>query len=150
MTIQQLVRPTHVIAYWEFISSGLQYLTERAYGTYDLEEQLKYLTWLVSNGGYICIVLEDDGTPIGFGVAESQYNLFSTGRTFEVKAVYYINKNQLIAQAMLGAFEQFCKKNGVNRLVITTKRNTGSTIRCFRHAEYGFKKPYLTFEKEIK
>jgi len=151
MTVERLTLPTQVLDLWPFFSEGFLQLETASREVYDSVQMQKLMCSLAADSkrGYVAVVFSDDATPICFGVAHDSTPLFSQTRTFEVRAVYHDARQPAATLSLAGHFENWCRENGVKRYSVSTRRNTGATIRCFRHARYGFSRPYLVFEKDL-
>lgn len=152
MTVERLIRPSQVLTLWAFFSEGLHFLENASREQFDEVQMQKLMCSLAADvaRGWVAAVFNDDGTPVAFGVAQDSSPLFNRTRTFEVRAVYHTPTSPMAVLSLAGAFETWCRENGVEKYSVSTRRNTGATIRCFRHARYGFNKPYLVFEKTIQ
>lgn len=151
MTVERLTRPSQVLELWKFFEDGLMQLENAAREHFDAVQMQKLMCALAADylHGYVAVVFCDEGDPICFGVAQESTLPFSHTRSFEVRAVYYVEGRQTAVLSLVGAFENWCRENSIVRYSVSTKRNTGAVIRCFRHARFGFNKPFLVFEKDI-
>lgn len=152
MTVERLLLPSQVLELWSFFDEGLLNLENAAREVFDAAQMQKLMCSLAADHtrGYVAVVYTDEGTPVCFGVAQESTPPFNTSRTFDVRAVYYEEGQQHATLSLIGNFELWCRENGISKYSVSTRRNTGATIRCFRHARYGFNKPFLVFEKEIQ
>lgn len=152
MTVERLVRPSQVLELWAFFEAGLSYLQNAAREQFDPHQMQKMLCAFAADdkGAWLGVVFSDEGDPICFGVAHESTLPFSQTRTFEVRAVYHRPDFHEATLVLAGAFESWCRDRGVAKYHLTTKRNTGAVIRCFRHEKFGFDKPFLVFEKAIR
>lgn len=150
MTFERLQLPSQVLEHWAFFSEGFAYLQAEAREHYDAVQMQKLLCHLSAQpAAFVGLVIRDDGTPICFGVGEENTPLFSQTRTATVRAVYHRPGLSNATLLLAGAFETWCREKGIKSYTVTTKRNTGAVIRCFRHRKFGFKRPFFVFEKDV-
>lgn len=151
MNIERISLPSRVLELWKFFNDGLLCLEVASREVLDAVQLQKQICTLAANpvGGYVAIVKRDDGVPVSFAVAQENTFLFAKDRSFEVRAVHYVDGYAPCVLSLMADFETWCRENRIAKYSVSTRRNTGATIRCFRHARYGFGKPYLVFEKTI-
>jgi hypothetical protein len=151
MQVERVTKPSQVLQIWGFFQDGLLYLQNVAREHFDTIQMQKLMCGLAADSqhGYIGVVFDDEGEPCAFGVAQETTLPYGQERAFEIRAVYHRPTTQESVLLLMGNFENWCRENHIKRYSITTRRNTGATIRCFRHERYGFKKPFLVFEKDV-
>lgn len=151
MTILRLTTVAGCVKYWDFIKSGIEQTAK--FLRYDLPmDTFRQMFFHLSkqHNAWLAVALDDDGTPISFALAHECTPLFSPRREFEVSFIFHNPGRSDATTALQGAFEQFCRDHQISRYYATTRRDSGSTIRCFQSPRYGFKRAYTTFVKEIK
>jgi len=151
MQVERILRPSQVLTVWEFFLEGFETLRYLARQHFDVVAMQKYCCLLASDhtGGYLGIAFTDEGDPQAMLVAREVTLPYSKERIFEVIALYNRRSQEDTLLLLMGAFENWCRENGVVRYYFTTHRNTGATIRYYRHERFGFRKPALVFEKDI-
>ncbi len=150
MTVVRIQSVAGCIRFWDFFQTGIEATAKFLRYNLDMETYRKMLFHLSKQpNAWIGVALDDDGQPISFGVAHECTPLFSMRREFEVSFIFHQPGRSDATTALQAAFEQFCKKEKVSVYYATTRRDTGSTIRCFQSPRYGFKRAYTTFIKEL-
>lgn len=150
MTIERLTRPTEILTLWDFFVQGLLFLENEARERYDFEQMQKLLCQLAASpSAFVAVAYDDNGQPVSFAAAQENSLPFGQSRTAVVLIAYHRPEFQQATLLLEGAFENWCREVGIKSYSLTSKRKTGAVIRCLRHRKYGFKRPYLVFEKDI-
>ena len=150
MNVIRLTRVVDIIRHWDFFVEGFEGITRKAREEFDLDQMQKTLFYLakIHDNAFVGIAFEDK-TPVGFIIMEEATPLFAPTRSCIARAVYHRPGASAIAP-MMEAFEAWAKSHGFKHYVITTRRHSGSAVRFFQSPKFGFKRGYITFEKEIK
>jgi hypothetical protein len=149
MNVVRLTSPMEVIKYWDLFREGLQHIVKLAHERTTPDEYCKMLVNLAArpNEAWIGVVME--GGPLSYGIAIDSTPPHSSRRTFSVISFYAIPGRPDATQSLMDAFERWARSEGVDSYVVTTRRDTGAAIKCFRSGRYGFKKTYTAFEKTL-
>ena len=151
MTIARITSVAGCVRYWDFFQFGIKQTAK--FLRYDLPMDIfRKMVFHLSrqhDTAWIGIALEDDGTPVSFAIAHECTPLFSPRREFEASLVFHQTGRSDATEALQTAFETFCRSNNISVYYATTRRDSGSTIRCFQSERYGFKRAYTTFIKEL-
>lgn len=151
MKVLRLTSVAHVIHYWDFLSASLASISDKVREPYNEEFVRKTLVNLVveHEKAWVGITLDNMGMPLAFGCAQECTPLFSSERFFVVRWFYHsAGKFEATINLMQG-FEEWAKSQGISNYAVTTRRSAGEAIKCFSSARYGFKKAFLTFEKQL-
>lgn len=152
MKANRLLTVAHVIHFWGFISDSFRIISQKSREPFDEEKVKKTLFHLVTehDHAWVGITLDEHGDPLAFAVAQECTPEFETHRYFVIRWFYH-NPDYFHATNLLQTlFEQWLHDLGGATYAVTTRRSAGEAIRCFSSAKYGFKKAFLTYEKDIK
>lgn len=151
MNVLRLTNNAYVFRYWDFLSESLRSISDKVREPFDEEFVRKTLVNLVvdHDHAWLGITLDSMGVPLAFGCTQECTPQFATERYFVVRWFYHTPGRFDATLALMEAFEQWCKSNNVHHYAVTTRRSAGEAIKCFSSSRYGFKKAFLTFEKEI-
>ena len=149
MNVIRLTSPTDVIKFWDLFREGLQHIVKLAHERTTPDEYCKMLVNLAARheSAWIGVVME--GGPLSYGVAVDSTPPHSNRRTFSVISFYAIPGRPDATKWLMDAFELWARTQGVTSYVVTTRRDTGAAIKCFRSGRYGFRKSYTAFEKHL-
>lgn len=138
-----------VVKYWDLISRGIQAVNEKHKGNINLEAAFTYYLWLAINHdhAWIGIGLVND-IPENFAILQ-RAGTDTDAKTFQVVMFWHKPGHPQQTQALMTAFEAWAKSQGIRRYTVSTQRDTGAAIRCFQSSKFGFKKRFITFEKEL-
>lgn len=151
MTVYRITTCAGLIRFWSFFETGIQETSRFLRYDLPMETFRKMLFHLVKTpSAWVAVVLDDDESPVSFGVAHECTPLFSNRREYECSFIYHRPGWSDATTALQIAFEDYCRLHGISTIYATTRRDSGSTIRCFQSARYGFKRAYTTFRKDIK
>lgn len=150
ITTRRLTTALSVVDHWPFFMEGLETVGSKCKETVDSEIIFKIFCTLATNqtSGWVGIVFVD-GKPQGFGVMQETTPLFSPERIFAARMFWHKTGNQEASVCLMNAFEHWARANNIKRYIITTRRDSGAAIRCFQSNKFGFKKGYVTYEKEL-
>ena len=152
MKIIRLTAVAHVIHYWDFLASSLLSISDKVREPFDEEFVRKTMVNLVveHEHAWVGVAIDDMGVPLAFGCAQECTPLFSKDRFLVVRWFYHTPGKFEATITLMQAFEDWAKTTGISYYAVTTRRSAGEAIKCFSSARYGFKKAFLTFEKELK
>jgi hypothetical protein len=147
----RLTAVAHVIHYWDFLAASLQSISDKVREPFDEDFVRKTLVNLVvdHNHAWVGITINNMGEPLAFGCAQECTPAFSKDRYFVVRWFYHSAGKFEATVALMTGFEQWAKDRDIKYYAVTTKRSAGEAIKCFSSARYGFKKAFLTFEKQL-
>lgn len=150
MTVIRLNSVAGVVRNWDFFRKGLVHVQQFLKYNVTLDTYRRIICFLVKQpNAYVAIVMDDNGDPVGFGVAHECTPLFSDIVEYEVSILYH-QPGQAVATAVLQAeFEQFLRTRNAKTYFVTTRRDSGSVIRCFQAPRYGLKRAYTVFRKDL-
>lgn len=150
MKIVRLTTAIDVLQHWDFFVEGFESITAKTREVFDLEQMQKTLCYhaRLHSNSWIAIAV-DEIDPLGYIVMEEATPLFAPFRSCIARAVYH-RPGVRVLEPMMEAFETWAKEQGFKHYVITTRRHSGAAIRFFQSEKFGFRKGYITFEKEIK
>jgi hypothetical protein len=150
MTVTRLTTVASVVRNWDFFRKGLNHVQQFLKYNVTLDTYRQIICFLVKQpSAYVAIVLDDSDEPVGFGIAHDCTPLFSPNIEYEVSILYH-HPGQAVATAVLQAhFEQFCRIQGAKTYFVTTRRDSGSVIRCFQAPRYGLQRAYTVFRKDL-
>lgn len=149
MTILRLTEPEQIIQYWDVFKEGLVTIAKLTSERVSDEDYLKLLTNLAVQTNTAWIGLAFQGGPLSYGVAIDSTLPQCSRRTFTVVSFYAMPGRPDATAALMEAFEAWARENNVASYVVTTRRDTGAAIKCFKSGRYGFKKSYTAFEKYL-
>jgi hypothetical protein len=139
-----------VVHFWEYISKSLLALASKTRETPDLDQVKKSLVWMVVEHDTAWVgIAHDHGEPVAFAAAQDCTPPFQEERQFVVRWFVHTPTYFKATLELEAEFLRWARLHGVRRYAITTKRDSGAAIRCLMSPKYGFKKGYLTFEKEV-
>jgi hypothetical protein len=148
MTAIQLNRASDVLQVWPFFQEGFTHMAnEYRYYFNNNEEQKRICNWAVSPAAFVCLTCDDLGDPTAFATMYETTLPYSSYRSFTNHGLYYRKGHSASVPLMMGLFDQFCKLKNIRHYTVNARRSTLGAKRCFSHAQFGFKKISLTFEK---
>ena len=143
-TTKQLTSAIAVLDNWQFFRKGLTLC-----GNTNYEQMLKVFCYLAgTNRGFVAIV-GDDIQPIGFGVMENVTPIFTSHGQFLCRAFYHKGGNLSATLCLMEFFEKWAREQQVDSYSVTTERQSGAAIRCFKSEKYGFKRSFVQFVKQL-
>lgn len=148
MNVERITSPEKILKYWDVFREGLRVITKLTCERVTDDEYCKMLVNLAArDDAWIGIAVQ--GGPLSYGVAVDSTPPHCAKRTFTISSFYAMPGRPDATEALMGAFETWAKANNVSSYVVTTRRDTGAAIKCFRSGRYGFVKAYTAFEKHI-
>ncbi len=151
MKVVRINKIAACLRYWELFVQGFEHVNR--FLKYDLpfETYRQMLFALVREPkAWVCVCFDATDVPCGFAIAHDCTPLFSEKKEYEVSVVYALDNNSEVFVSMQQTFEEYAKSQGVRWYFATTRRDSGSAIRCFQSPRFGFKRAYTVFKKEIK
>lgn len=150
MNIVRLKRVVDIVRHWAFFVEGFEGITRKAKEDFDIDQMQKTLFYLskLHENAFVGVCY-DNSIPVGFIIMEEATPLFASFRSCIARAVYH-RPGAAAITPMMEAFEVWAKEQGFKHYVITTRRHSGSAVRFFQSPKFGFKRGYITFEKQIK
>lgn len=136
-----------VIKCWPALQAGLQVATKGKTDNINLFKALCVLATDESKG-FVALVLNDKRME-GFCAMEDVTPLFATSHTFLCRAFYHQSGNAASTQFLMHFFESWARGRNISSYSVTTERQSGAAIRCFKSEQYGFKRSYVTFVKQL-
>jgi hypothetical protein len=151
MQVMRLTSVAHVIHYWDFIAEALMSISEKMRDPFDEELVRKTMINLVVDleHAWLGITIDNMGIPLAFGVVQECTPDFDEHRYFVVRWFYHTPCKFDATLTLMTAFETWAKEHKIERYAVTTKRSAGEAIKCFQSKQFGFRKCFLTFEKEL-
>jgi len=151
MHVHRVLEPIEAVSYWPFFREGLEVIAKKTGEIVDEDAYSKQLVNLTAmhEQAWVSFVIDNDGLPCAFGVAQDATPLFSTRKAFTVTSFYYRDGFQEAVEMLQQAFERWAKTQGVVQYSVTTRRDTGAAIRCFSSGRFGFRRTAITFEKQL-
>jgi hypothetical protein len=150
MNVIRITSADQVLQFWDVFREGLHVIRDKADEYMDESEYCRLLTNLAARTDVAWIGVVCSGGPICYGVAQDSTPPHSSRRTFTVSSFYHVPGQADATQLLMVAFEQWFRETNPGkklRYVVTTRRDSGAAIRCFRSGRYGFRKGYIAFEK---
>lgn len=151
MRVVRLTAVAHVIHYWTFISEALASISDKVREPWNEEFVKKTMINLVviEDRCWTGITIDSMGVPLAFGVVQECTPEFDDKRYFVVRWFYHSPSKFPATIALMTAFEDWAKSHNISTYAVTTRRSAGEAIKCFQSAQFGFKKCFLTFEKQL-
>ena len=151
MQVIRLTAVAHVIHYWGFISESLGAISSKMREPWNEEVAKKTMINLVieHQHAWIGLTIDTMGTPLAFAALQECTPEFDTSRYFVVRWFYHTPSRFQATIPLMEAFETWGRINNIKTYAVTTRRSAGEAIKCFQSARYGFKKAFLTFEKDL-
>jgi hypothetical protein len=151
MHVHRITEPIEAVSYWSFFREGLEAIAQKTKEVVDEDVYSKQLVSLAAehSQAWIGFVIDNDGLPCAFGVAQDATPPFSSRRSFTVTSFYYKDGFQTAVVMLQEAFEIWARQQGVIQYSVTTRRDTGAAIRCFSSGRFGFRRVAITFEKTL-
>lgn len=152
MTVFRLNNIAGLIKYWDFFRKGIEETSRFLRYDIPMDTYRQMMQHVIRQpNAWVGICLDDEsGDPLGFGIAHECTPLFSSQLQYEASIVYSEGNNQQVFTTIQQSFEDFCRAHGVKCYFATTRRDSGATIRCFQSPQYGFKRAYTVFKKDLK
>lgn len=143
----RLTSVIEVFDYWEDFKRGFAVVKK---AKIEYERMLKILCHLVSDErkGFVAVVL-NDGKVDGFGIMENVTPLFSPTSIFLCRGFYHKSGNLPSTIFLMDFFEQWAREHNIKSYSVTTERESGAAIRCFKSEKYGFRRSHVEFVKEL-
>lgn len=135
-----------VFDYWEDFKLGFIATKNKE----KLETMLKILCTLVSdvNKGFVAVVIKD-GKVEGFGIMENVTPIFANYSTFLCRSFYHKSGNLASTLFLMEFFECWAREHNIKSYSVTTERESGAAIRCFKSEKYGFRRSCTQFVKSL-
>lgn len=151
MRVIRLTSVAHVIHYWDFITEALTSISTKLAEPFDEDTVKKTMINLVVDRerSWSGITIDLMGVPLAFGVVQECTPEFDAHRYFVVRWFYHTPSKFDATILLMNAFEEWARAHYVDRYAVTTRRSAGEAIKCFQSKQFGFKKCFLTFEKEL-
>lgn len=151
MKVLRLTTSVYVIHFWDYLKSSLSSISDKTREPFDEEFTLKTLIHLVGDHehAWLGLTLGPMGEPLGFACLQECTPMFSTERYFVVRWFYHTPGQFEATLCLMAGFEEWAKAHNISHYAVTTRRSAGEAIKCFQSARYGFKKAFLTFEKQL-
>lgn len=151
MNVVRLTNSALVFHYWDFIAEAMGSISDKCREPFDRDFVLKTLINLVvdNNTSWVGITIDSMGVPLAFGCTQDCTPAYSKTRSFVVRWFYHTPGRFDATLTLMSAFEDWAKIHGISTYAVTTRRSAGEAIKCFTSSRYGFKKSFLTFEKEL-
>lgn len=150
MTVLRITKIATVIKYWDFFRTGLNSVRRFLRYNVDIENLRQILFHIVRQpSAWVGVVFDDNDNPLCFGAAHEVTPLFAKFREYEVSILYYKPGQEDAVVLLQTHFELFCKAQQVKTYYVTTRRDSGCTIRCFQGPRYGLRRRYTVFGKDI-
>ena len=144
----RLISAIEVFDFWDDIKNGMQSVQKKKL---DCEQLLKVLCYLTSDTkkGFVAVVL-NDGKVDGFGILENITPIFSKTAQFLCRGFYHKAGNIASTVFLMEFFENWAREQNVSSYSVTTERESGAAIRCFKSEKYGFRRSHMEFVKQLK
>lgn len=151
MKVDRILTLNDLLLAWPFMAEGIKQVSIDAKEQVDEEVIFNVLSAVVGHPqlGWVGVVSDFSNHKLGFAIAHDATLLCDPQKTFIVRIVYYVPGFREAATTLLKAFLVWAKKSHIEKLQISTKRTSGSTIRCLNSRQFGFRKPHLLFERNI-
>lgn len=149
MHVERITSGDQVIKYWDLFREGLRVITKLACERVTDDEYCKLLINLASRGDEAWLGIAHQGGPLSYGVAVDSTPPHCARRTFTVSSFYAVPGRPDATVCLMNAFEDWARTHNVESYIVTTRRNTGAAIKCFRSSRYGFRQAYIAFEKHL-
>jgi hypothetical protein len=152
MKVVRLTTTVYVVHYWDFLETALSTISEKSREPFEKDFVQKTLINLVvdHDHAWLGVVIDSVGNPLAFGCAQECTPQYSNDRYFVIRWFYHTPGRFDATVTLMTAFETWCKSNNIFRYAVTTRRSAGEAIKCFSSTRYGFKKAFLTFEKDLQ
>ncbi len=150
MHVERITTVEQVLKYWDLFREGLDVIREKTDEDMDVEEYCKMITNLAARTDEAWIGVVFQGGPICYGIAQDSTPPHCSRKTFMVSSFYHVPGQSDATQALMFAFEKWFRETNPGRklrYVVTTRRESGAAIACFRSGRFGFRKGYFAFEK---
>lgn len=149
MNVIRITTPEAVLAHWDLFREGLETIRKATDEQITESEYCRLLTNLAARTDDAWIGVVVSGGPICYAVAQDSTPPHRAQRTFTVSSFYHRSGESYATQIMMFDFEEWARRNGVTSYIVTTRRDSGSAIKCFQSARYGFRKGFIAFEKQL-
>lgn len=149
--VEQINDPVRVLALWSVFETGLREIARLTGESVTTEEYCRMLVNLSTrpNDAWIGVSLTEDETPLSYGVAVDSTPPHAARRTFTVNSFYAMPGRPDATEALMREFESWAARHEVASYIVTTRRDSGAAVKCFRSSRYGFRKSFTAFEKHI-
>lgn len=136
---------------WDFFQEGFVTIRKFSNESLDDEAVFKTMMYLVKDpvSSWVGLTFDDDGVPLAFGVGQECTPRFDPVRRFVVRWFFHTPSQFAASVHLMNTFESWAREHGIASYAVTTRRDSGSAIRCFQSNKYGFKRSFLTFEKYL-
>ena len=143
----RLTTALEVINFWPIFKTGLTQISKQSI---NFENLLKTLCVLSTNDskGFVAVVINDKKVE-GFCIMEDVTPIFTPGKQFLCRGFYHQSGNVASTQFLMEFFEDWAREHHVSSYSVTTERQSGAAIRCFKSEKYGFKRSYFQFTKQL-
>ena len=151
MKALRLSKASHVVKLWPFFETALNTLNaKQKRNKFDLTIVRKQMLWQVTDPTvWFSVSFDDDREPVAFALAQESTAPFSTERTYIGRWFYHTPSHFQALVRLQHEFEAWAKEENIRKYAVTTDSSSGSAIRCFQSKKYGFRRSFITLEKEI-
>lgn len=149
MHVERITSPTQILKYWDVFREGLRVITKLTCERASDDEYCKMLVNLAARHEDAWIGVAFQGGPLSYAVAVDSTPPHCARRTFTVSSFYAMPGRPDATTDLMNEFETWARSEGIASYVVTTRRDTGAAIKCFRSSRYGFQKSYTAFEKVL-
>jgi len=151
MKVLRITAAVYVFHFWAYLSKSLTLISDKSREPFDEDFVRKTLIHLAvdHDHAWVGITLDNMGQPVSFCCVQECTPMFSVERYFVVRWFYHTPGQFDATLALMQGFEEWAKAQGISHYAVTTRRSAGEAIKCFQSSRYGFKKAFLTFEKQL-
>jgi len=150
MQARRLSKCVDIVRLWPFFVEGFQFVGRYRKYSLGVEEYRKTLFLMVKTPStWIGVTENDEGEPTAFWCAHEVTPAYSKEREFEVFLRYHKTHQRDATLTVQQLFDLWCEQESIKRYFVSTRRDDSSGPRRFPADEYGLKKAYTVYKKEL-
>lgn len=150
MQARRLSKCVDIVRLWPFFVEGFQFVGRYRKYSLGVEDYRKSLFLMVKTpSAWIGVTENDEAEPVAFWCAHEVTPAYSKEREFEVFLRYHKTHQRDATLAVQQLFDLWCEQESIKRYFVSTRRDDSSGPRRFPADEYGLKKAYTVYKKEL-
>lgn len=150
MNVFRLTRCVDVVRLWPFFVEGFQFVGRYRKYSLSTTSYRRTLQKLVKTpNAWVGVARNDAEEPLAFWCAQEITAPDGTEREFEVFLRFHKQHNLEATLAVQRLFDEWCKEQGVKRYFMTAGQNGTKGPRRFPANDYGVKRAYTVYKKEL-
>lgn len=150
MKSRRLIKCVDIVRLWPFFVQGFAFVGRYRKYSLNITSYGQMLRKMVkTQNAWVAVTEDEDGTPLAFWCAQEITPTYAEEREFEVFLRFHLHHHLEATHHLKDLFEKFCKEESVKRYFISTRRDDSVGPRRSLAFEYGMKKAYTVFKKEL-